>query len=268
MTNNVTINPITEPGIDAANAYKLGQLEQNLTIQEAVGGNDAGDVYEFTIAQAGEFTFNLSNLGADADLYIYDANGETVELIGGSENVGTQAETLVGDLAAGTYYLEVNSYDGVETTYSLNIDTTEVDGVISPWSDPGQDFENAYQLGQIEQNLIIEEAVGGNDVADFYEFTVGQVGEFAFELSNLGADADLYLVDGSGEVIDYSTFEGTQAEIISADLAAGTYSLGVYSYDGVETTYSLNISTSIMDSSLSAMSADPMTTSFEESSIV
>ena len=242
--NDGIINPIAEPGIDAENAYQLGQLEQNLTIQEALGSNEVADFYEFTVGQAGEFSFDLTNLAANADLILTDASGNEIEI---SKLAGTQTEIISADLAAGNYYLGVISADGADTTYSLNIDVSNVDGIITPLVEPGLDSTNAYQIGQIEQNLTVRETVGGDDEADVYQFTVGQAGEFSFDLTNLAADADLILTDTIGNEIEIAKTAGTQTETISADLAAGNYYLGVISADGVETTYNLNVDVEAVD---------------------
>ena len=253
FANNIT--PPQDPGYgDLAYAYDLGTIEGNLTVEESVGGNDQGDLYQITIDQAGEYTFNLDDLTADATLLLYDPNDTdsegVVEPFELSESSGIQSEEITVDLEDGTYYVGVASADGSLTNYNLDIFDGVADSeTIVPAQDPGRDdVADAYDLGTIEENLTVEESVGGNDQGDLYQITIDQAGEYTFSLDDLAANADLYLfdpndtIDGEITAFEDSELSGTQSEEIAVDLDVGTYYVGVFSNDGSLTDYNLTIS--------------------------
>ncbi len=92
---------------------------------QTIGGlNDRADVYKFNLAAAGQFTASLWGLSADADLrLIQDGNGngqiDSREILDWRWERGTQNEVLTNALQAGSYFLEVRSYDDKLTTYQL-----------------------------------------------------------------------------------------------------------------------------------------------------
>ena len=64
----------------------------------------------------------------------------------------------------------------------------------------------------------------------------------SFSLTDLGDNADLYLVDSSGYfVMSSSTNGGTAPDVITRYLSAGTYYLEIVAQGYANTRYSLNI---------------------------
>lgn len=81
-------------------------------------------------------------------------------------------------------------------------------------------------LGADPKNF--SEKIGGSDLNDYYKFSVGSRSTFYLQLKNLTADANVELLNRSGQVIDSSTRTGTFDEFISATLNAGTYYVRVF----------------------------------------
>jgi hypothetical protein len=119
-TSDNSYTPTTDPGATFEEAFDLGLFsgDGTITITDGVGNSDPVDVYQFSIDQDNNFSFSLDALSADADLYVFDGNGE---IIGTSENLDLEAEGLSGNLAAGTYFVGISSYDGIDTSYDLTI---------------------------------------------------------------------------------------------------------------------------------------------------
>lgn len=261
MNNNInntfsaTTVPQLDPGFTFDTAFDLGIADGGLTVNEAVGGTDQGDIYAFSISQAGQYNLSLSGLTADSDLWLMNDLGQAVDF---SDLVGNQNELISTQLTPGNYYAIVNSYDGQATNYTLDISNdalttppiTEVPdpnlsptgNVITPDTDPGFTFDTAFDLGTIQGDLTINEATGGTDEGDIYSFGISEAGLYNISLNGLTADSDLWLFDGQGEVINFSEMPGTENELISAQLTPGSYHAIAVSYDGIATNYTLSIS--------------------------
>ncbi|MCS6904421.1 MAG: fibronectin type III domain-containing protein [Bacteroidia bacterium] len=83
-----------------------------------------GDVdwFRFTLSTTASFTVTLTNLPADYDIQLYDANNQ---LLRESDNWGTSSERISMSAAApGTYFLRIVGYDGAfnaRLPYTLNL---------------------------------------------------------------------------------------------------------------------------------------------------
>jgi hypothetical protein len=127
-----------DPGETLDLALDFGAFDGTgmLTHTEGIGASDPTDLYQFNISQSNDFNFVLEGMSADADLLLIDGNGEVIAV---SENLDTDAEILTGSLPAGTYFLGVNSYDGIDTDYNLHaiggenaLSLTEINEVVAP----------------------------------------------------------------------------------------------------------------------------------------
>lgn len=112
------ITPI-DPGETIGQALDFGSFDGDgaLSHTEVVGSGDPVDLYQFSISQNNEFNFVLEGLSADADLHLVDSNGA---ILVASDNLDTSVEILTASLPAGTYYLGVAFYDGLDTSYNLH----------------------------------------------------------------------------------------------------------------------------------------------------
>jgi hypothetical protein len=84
--------------------------------------------------------------------------------------------------------------------------------------------------------------VGTQDTNDYYKFTLANSSNFNLSLNGLSSDADVHLLDSTGNtILQSSTSGGTSAESISTMLNAGAYYVRVYPYNG-STNYNLSMS--------------------------
>jgi hypothetical protein len=132
--------------------------------------------------------------------------------------------------------------------------------------DPGETLDEALDLGIFDGSgtLNVPGEVGGSDPIDLYQFSISQNNNFNFTLDGMSADADLVLIDSNNVVLTASVNTDSNAEVLDVSLEAGTYFLGVASYDGYETSYDLSVSGG--EYALSATTdtiADPMPVSPE-----
>lgn len=154
---SININPNQDPGSTVDSAYDLGVFNFNngsVTVNQTIGYYDPADLYQFTVNQAGEYSFTLDGLSANAELFLFPKDNVvyTTELyyysldfwdgnvfdypgyvdfvwdellydsaLSYSTSLGTEAESINIELDPGTYYVGVDSYDGIETNYELDI---------------------------------------------------------------------------------------------------------------------------------------------------
>jgi trimeric autotransporter adhesin len=109
--------------------------------------------------------------------------------------------------------------------------------------DPGSTLATALNLGDQSGsvNRTFSNFVGGTDLTDYLRFSLSSASNLTVSLTNLQADADLRLLNSSGQVLRTSANFGTDAESINAPLAAGVYYLRVTPYGDAITNYTLGI---------------------------
>jgi len=184
------------------------------TFTDWVGSADTFDFYRFTLHQPSMVHFTLDGLTADADLWLFDYQGNVIQ---GSWNWGTIPESISQSLGAGTYFLLVNQYSG-STFYNLTAVATNPDLA-------GNSFETARNITLGFTPTTFTDWVGSADTFDFYRFTLHEPSMVHFTLHGLTADADLWLFDYQGNVIQGSWNWGTTPESLFRSLDAGTYFL-------------------------------------------
>ncbi|MFB2975279.1 C2 family cysteine protease [Microseira sp. BLCC-F43] len=231
-------------------ALNLGNLSRNRTVGGFVGDAEPFDFYRFSVDGLSNFVLNMNNLSADADVYLYqDANNngeiEVDELIGSSENAGTEAEQLDILLNAGNYIVSVEQFEG-DTNYRLNLQATRLN---DPPDRAGNTLGNARDLGILGVDVRLSDFVGTADTNDCYRFTIDRDSRFGAYLTGLAADADIELIQDinnnglveDNEVLDFSEGGETEAEYLSVGrLASGTYYARVSQFEG-NTAYQLGL---------------------------
>ncbi len=95
------------------------------SLSDSVNVANPSDFYRFSIAQSGVFTANLTGLTGDADVrLIQDTNGngaiDTGEVLAWQWERGTTSESIRRFINAGTYYVQVLSYNNQAANFSLN----------------------------------------------------------------------------------------------------------------------------------------------------
>jgi hypothetical protein len=109
---------IDSAGNTAASAFNIGTLNGNGVFRDYVDGADRVDRYQFTLASSSSLSVLLGGLTADADLTLYDSQGN---FILSSLNAGTATDAINTTLLAGTYYLVVELAGTQPTNYSLSL---------------------------------------------------------------------------------------------------------------------------------------------------
>lgn len=105
-----------------ATAQDLGTLSASNRLSGSVGGAaNPSHTYRLSLSTPSSFNFALTNLGADANLSLFDSTGQLLQT---SANSGLTAETLNGGLPIGTYYVQVTAAaPTTAATYDLTLDS-------------------------------------------------------------------------------------------------------------------------------------------------
>ena len=108
---------------------------------------------------------------------------------------------------------------------------------------PGISDDNTMGMAQTIPQVgptpsIFEGMVGPQDASDFYQFTLDDWTQLSVSLEGLSADADITLLDETGQYLADSAAAGADPEFIDYFAGPGSYFIEVYMYQG-ETTYQL-----------------------------
>lgn len=198
-----------------ATARDLGSIgATTTTVRDFVGSTDTQDFLRWTLTQSSDVTVRLSNLSADADVQIVDAQGRWVA---SSARAGAQSEQIVAALNAGTYFARVYQYSG-DTNYELTLSAIANDNSLASASD----------LGAVGTTPIaVSNVIGNNDTQDYYRFTVSQPGSVTIRSSVTTTASVMQLFDAQGRSIADSTGGGVPGQI-QRTLDAGSYFVRVY----------------------------------------
>ncbi|WP_413160026.1 Ig-like domain-containing protein [Capilliphycus salinus ALCB114379] len=116
-----------DPGNTVEDAAGIAVSSNTLVYSEEVSEGDSEDIYAFTLGASSNISIDLNGLSGDADLFLLDSN-ETI--LDSSEAIGITPESITRPLEAGTYYIQVKSFDGETTDYDLNVAfTSRIPGV-------------------------------------------------------------------------------------------------------------------------------------------
>jgi subtilisin family serine protease len=244
LASSAAITPPADPGSTRNTAYDVGSLSTTPKIfSESIGGTDQYDYYKFSLSTSSNLNIALTNLnaGTDADLYLYDRNGNWLNA---SYNNGTSDEALNHSLKAGTYYARVTKFSGV-TPYTLALSATAPTTVASNLLPAERD------IGPLTITPYTRSSsVGTLNTADVYRFSISEPRNLSLSLTGLQSDVDLRLIrDLNGdrvvdadEVLASSQNGGTTSESLSRDLTSpGEYYIQVFRYSG-ESNYTLSVS--------------------------
>ena len=120
---SVSVLPAQDPGNVLTAAYPVINLfpPTNVQIRGLVGGSDTDDYYALNLTSTNSFgSALLTPFGSNADLYLLNANGETIAF---STAAGTAADSIPAvSLAAGTYFIRIPGGDTI-TDYRLVFNT-------------------------------------------------------------------------------------------------------------------------------------------------
>jgi len=169
---------------DVGNTAPLNSL---CHFTDNIGGSNTDDYFQFSLTTRSDFNVILSGLSADADVRLLDQSGNQIissmnngtHSIGGTTYTVSTSEAFNTILNPGTYFLRVNSYDGVFTPYTMDClakpTTTVSDWYSQNLSDSGI-INWARQLGsdnQLSRNdmMLIFRSTTDNGSVDSNELT-------------------------------------------------------------------------------------------------
>ncbi|GGA29799.1 pre-peptidase C-terminal domain-containing protein [Okeania sp. KiyG1] len=225
------------PGNNRSKAYNFGTMgqDQETKLRQSVSRSDQKDFYKFTLEESAEIDISLAGLKDNADLYLHNSKGKVIKK---SKNNGTTAESISHVLSSGDYYIQVKTRSKSDSTdYYLGFELEK-----APPDDAGNSRGKALDIGSLSQVLSYSDFVGSGDRLDFYTFTLDWERNVNISLDELTGNADLFLLNRQGKVIEKSKRGGTNIEKIEENLAAGTYYVRVQARNNnINANYSLTL---------------------------
>jgi len=106
----------------------------------------------------------------------------------------------------------------------------------------GNNRSKAKSIGLIAGSKSLVDGIGSADKYDFYRFTLNKSSNFTLSLKKLKANADLFLLNKTGQVLQRSARKGKSPESTGISLEAGTYFIRIQSRDRRATQYKLSLS--------------------------
>jgi hypothetical protein len=221
------------------------------TVTEATLSMEANDPdwYRFTLGSAGragdKVAITFTHALGDLNLELYSSDGAT--RIANSSGTSNSEEVPLGGFAAGTYYARVLGNNGASnSSYTLSITA----GSTSIAGDRYENNDTAATAADLRTiNTSLTEAGLSLEAGDpdWYKFTLpsparsGDKVRITFTDALGDLDLQLYSNDGA-TVLGTSAGIGDGEELGLAGLAAGTYYVQVFGFDGASNSnYSLNI---------------------------
>ena len=216
-----TISAPAEGGVTRQTARYIGNLTNVTEFRAQTGTVDwldnSNDYYRFTLSSQRTIRLELRNLTGNANLYLESESGIRIR---SSANFGTTDESIVRQLGAGTYYIRINS--------SIFAQDVEFQLRYRRDREPGESRESAFDLGNLAGADTFRTRAGTVNGADVYrKFTLTRWRTMRIELRELSGNANLYVENASGRVLQSSKLSGTAAESIVREFAPGTYYIRV-----------------------------------------
>ncbi len=233
LSLNAEALPPDGAGNTLGTARLLGDLSGTQSFYDAVGGIDTQDYYSFSVSSPINLSLVLGGLSANANLRLLNASGQQ---IAASTKLGIASDSLNRILNVGNYFVQVLPVSGARTAYTLDITAT-----VLPPDLAGNSLNTARNLGSLTGTQNVFDFVGAIDTNDYYRFTLDTPHNFNLVLDGLSANANVRLLNGSGQAIVASTKTGTLPDTLSRTLGAGTYYVQVFPASGANTTYNLSL---------------------------
>lgn len=218
-------------------------IPMNMEVFGQIASSGDKDYLKFTAPALSHVSISLSGLPADYSLKVYTLAG--VE-IGSSQNSGTASENIwLSNLASGTYVAYIYSASGSYSSsscYTLKVTNVPTTACFNT-NEPNESYASAKPI--VMNSSLFGQIVGSSD-KDYLKFTTTSFNDITVTLSNLPANYDLKLYNGSGVQIGASANLGTNSEVITlTNLAPGSYVAYVYGNAGASSSncYTIKVST-------------------------
>ncbi|MEM6979483.1 MAG: S8 family serine peptidase, partial [Planctomycetota bacterium] len=130
--------------------------------------------------------------------------------------------------------------DGVLATASITGTSAFADPTVSA-SDAGSTRSTARDLGSVEDSVGLSGSLSYRDTLDVFRFELDRDGDVDLALSRMRRDADVFIADADGNILQRSSNPGRRNESLSRFLSEGTYYIGVQSRSFWGTGYRLEL---------------------------
>ncbi|MEP6684045.1 MAG: pre-peptidase C-terminal domain-containing protein [Parafilimonas sp.] len=209
------------------NGNKIGHIDYYYN-----NHRDSVDWYKVTTNSDGRLRLTMASAnGQNVWAYLYDNDGKT--LLASGYTAGSTVVVNQDGLAAGTYYIRVNTYYTYEyAPYTLS------DSLFTPTipNDPEPDSTRAQAL-----TLPLNGNAKGHidyyynnhrDSVDWYKITTNADGRLRLTMASVnGQNVWAYLYDNDGKTVLAQGYTAGTAVVVNTDgLAAGTYYIRVNTY--------------------------------------
>ncbi len=213
-----------------------------------LAANEKTDYYKFFVPQSGRVRFSGSFNIHNTYIYIYDAEGNRVDQIGGIANSQTGIYKLDKslDLIRGNYYMCVEKTSGYTGFYNFRLTHTE-SGEYNESQD-GPRNNDMYSATALTMNKAFAGQIAENDDVDYYSFTVSSRRTIYITGTFNMTSEYVYLYDADGNRVagDMGGRANSQTGKFelskSMTLDAGTYYLCVKRYSGNTGNYTIKVS--------------------------
>ncbi len=133
-----TLVHATDAGGTRETAARLGNLDGTRRLNGTLSWFDRVDAFQFSLERAANVEIVLSGLNQDADLALFDSAGKQIAV---SANYGRSDESLTTNLAAGVYYVSVNSATFFFVRYQLSLAANLIPS--TPSTQPGDSVNSS-----------------------------------------------------------------------------------------------------------------------------
>jgi hypothetical protein len=190
-----------------ASAQNIGNLNGDAEYRSQ-GSMDR--LYRFSLNRSSRIKFSLDKVTGQSDLQLLRSDGTELKRPKDSREAAFDSR-----LKAGTYYIQV----AATGNYRLNLQGS------GRAFDAGDETRKALDAGTLSgvRRTFAQRVGGRSDRQDFYQIDLATSGSINLALRDLRRDADLMLLDDTGNEIARSATNGRSNESIQETLNAGTY---------------------------------------------
>ncbi len=200
------------------------------------------DVFSVDVPTDSRMTVTIAGAQGDLDLFVFSADEQlVVQSTTDSSNEGVQAE-----VAAGTYLIGIEPYEGQGSSYMLSIDIESTNGSSGNGGNDGScngQMDDAFEpndgLNQPRAIQPGEHQLRGCNV-DVFSVDVSTDSRMTVSIAGLQGDLDLLLFSSDEQLMAESASDSSN-ESVQLNVAAGTYLIGIQPFEGQGSAYTLSI---------------------------
>ncbi|BBD65961.1 hypothetical protein NIES4072_03600 [Nostoc commune NIES-4072] len=223
-------------GNTLANAKSVTLNSTPITYSDLVNQGDTKDYYRFDLTSDALVDIKFTSLSADANLQLLNQGNSTLQ---SSNQTGLALDSIRLSLNSGTYYVLVTPGTTTTANYTLSLSATPIGTDQAP-----NGYTSAKNIGTLNNSQSFNEFVGNIDTDDYYKFNLNNNSQFNLNLSGLIDNADVQLLNSSGNAIQTFNQTGNTPEVVSTVLNAGTYYIRIFTLGLANTFYNLNVNAS------------------------